>query len=158
MPDAVAPGGLNHDTASALAAQQADKHRAAIRKFATEKGLTIAQLGKRIGLNTGNAFYNFLRGRSSALSVNTLIRICDCFPGTTLDQLTGRDIPPTGGTSGRDSMPFERVDSMKPPYVTSAAPLADLGNSLRSLRLAIDDLEHDCRRVSAAMAKLSSIA
>jgi len=50
MPDAVAPGGLNHDTASALAAQQADKHRAAIRKFAAEKGLTIAQLGKRIGL------------------------------------------------------------------------------------------------------------
>ncbi len=72
-------------------AARAEQKRAALRAFVDEHGITIGELARRAGLTNANAFYNFLHGRSQGLSTATLLRICDNFPGTTLDHLLGRD-------------------------------------------------------------------
>jgi transcriptional regulator with XRE-family HTH domain len=76
---------------------QAERLRATIRRLATERGLTLAELGRLIGMRGGNSFYNLLNGWSDSLSAQTLIRVADVF-AVSLDDLTGRH-PALRGTA-----------------------------------------------------------
>jgi hypothetical protein len=54
--------------------------------------LKPAEWAKQAGLNSANAIYNFLQGRTQSLSLETLGRLAKVVPGTTVGQLTGEII------------------------------------------------------------------
>ena len=112
-------------------------------------------------LKNANAFYNFLHGRSSELSVATLLRVCDAFPGTTLDQLVGRkrpesEIPAPAITEATISItapepaPPDGTRLLETGPMVSVA-LEDLSRSLQALRMTVDLVERDLARVAAAL-------
>ena len=68
----------------------AARRRRAIRHFLDRHDITAANLAHRAGLPNANAIYNFLSGRTGSLSQGTLERIAAVFPGTSIDELTGR--------------------------------------------------------------------
>ncbi len=91
-----------------------------IRRLAAEHDLTLAALGRRIGMRNGNALYNLMNGWSGTLSLPTLLRLCDVF-GVTLDALTGRHPAPP-------PVPAARI----------AAAVAEAEAALATARAAID--------------------
>jgi hypothetical protein len=61
-------------------ADTAPARRALLRQFLHEHELTPTALARQIGLSTANSFYNFLHGRSNALSQPVLELIARHFP------------------------------------------------------------------------------
>jgi len=71
-------------------ADAADRRRRGLTDFLQARHLRVADLARSIGLSTANAFYNFLHGRSDNLSLRMIEMILDFYPGTTFDELVGR--------------------------------------------------------------------
>ncbi|MCW3476273.1 helix-turn-helix domain-containing protein [Limobrevibacterium gyesilva] len=63
-------------------------------------GLKPAELARQTGLSNANTIYNFLNGRSRALSQKTYEKLARVMPGETLDSLTGG-----AGPSGARGIP-----------------------------------------------------
>ena len=71
------------------ASHAAERRRQALRRFLARHDLTPTDLAHRAGMNTPNAIYNFLKGRSDSLSQRTIERILATFPGTPVTDVTG---------------------------------------------------------------------
>ena len=63
------------ETVSARLARDAERRRELLRRAIGRSGLPLAELARQAGLSTANSLYNFLSGRSLALSLRTLERI-----------------------------------------------------------------------------------
>lgn len=70
-------------------AKVADLRRKAFRSFMLKNNLSPAEWARLSGLPTANAIYNFLNGRSSGLSQDTLQRLADALPNTLVSDLMG---------------------------------------------------------------------
>lgn len=99
----VAPAATSDDTAAA--ATSAQRRRFALAVLLRELRLTPADLARMVGCQP-NAFYNFLNGRSAALSLDTIERILMAFPNVTFEDLVGWSprtsapvVPPTRPTT-----------------------------------------------------------
>lgn len=114
------------DKATVPSDLRAERLRRTLRRLAADRGLTINELGRRIGRRNGNAIYNFLNGRSRDLSNRTLIGVANVF-GITLDSLTGH----------------------QPPEIPGLPP--ELIEVLRLLRAALDEVRRACDAVDAAI-------
>ena len=97
-----------------------------IERLLRENRLKPAQLARKLGLANGNLFYNFRNGHSESLSADTLVRICDAFPGLTIDELVGRT--PWRGVRGRSPAPRHEPDLEAP------GPAARQAASARGVR------------------------
>jgi hypothetical protein len=74
-------------------AVRAEQRREAFRRFLAMNGITSAALARQIGLSTANAFSNFLRGDTAALSFPTIEAILRAYPNTTFEVLVGLSRP-----------------------------------------------------------------
>ena len=138
--------------------QRAERLRANLRRLVEDHHLTLAALARRIGRSNGNLFYNFLAGRSHDLSHATLTRICDAFPGTTLDDLTGRRMParPASDDIGRVAL---LVTPASPPPETAGRDggrrqqrlLAETEAHLETLLQALQGLRRAAEEAGAAL-------
>lgn len=143
LPDTAAerPRGSPEETARVA------RLRANLRRLAADNQLNLRQLGERIGSKHGTLFYNFLNGQSHDLSHRTLARICDAFPGLTIDELTGRR-----AASPVAATPASAVPPRDATGAAAAAHCAALRRSLRQLRAAVDQVERAGRAVCDALA------
>ena len=86
----------------------AEARREVLRALLRREGVTLTELARRAGIRRVNLLCNFMAGRTSSLSVNTLARIKEAFPHTDLMAF----IMPSGHslTSGPtlDAMPAEQ--------------------------------------------------
>ena len=62
----------------------AEARREALRALLRREGITLTELARRAGIRRINLLCNFMAGRTSSLSVNTLARIKEAFPNTDL--------------------------------------------------------------------------
>ena len=62
----------------------AEARREALRALLRREGITLTELARRAGIRRINLLCNFMAGRTSSLSVNTLARIKEAFPHTDL--------------------------------------------------------------------------
>ncbi len=65
-------------------AHLAEARREALRALLRREGITLTELARRAGIRRVNLLCNFMAGRTSSLSVNTLARIKEAFPHTDL--------------------------------------------------------------------------
>ena len=133
------PAAASRRTAVRPRDPRSERLRANLRQLLAEHDVSVAELGRRLGGNSANAFYNFLNGWSADLSHRTLARLCDAFPGITLDALTGR----RSGTAS----------TAAPAALPSADPAdrrAAVRAALRDLRCALDRLDTALRGGDAA--------
>jgi hypothetical protein len=89
--NAHAPAGESRPAPNTPAAEapQAQIRRYALQRFLAERQINAAELARRIGMPTANAFYNHLAGRSGSLSHDVIERILHAFPDATLADITG---------------------------------------------------------------------
>ena len=89
----------------------AEARREALRALLRREGITLTGLARRAGIRRINLLCNFMAGRTSSLSVNTLARIKEAFPHTDLMAF----IMPSGHslTSGPTlrAMPADQADA-----------------------------------------------
>jgi transcriptional regulator with XRE-family HTH domain len=89
----------------------AEARREALRALLRREGITLTGLARRAGIGRINLLCNFMAGRTSSLSVNTLARIKEAFPHTDLMAF----IMPSGHslTSGPtlEAMPADQADA-----------------------------------------------
>ena len=62
----------------------AEARREVLRALLRREGVTLTELARRAGIRRVNLLCNFMAGRASSLSVNTLARIKEAFPNTDL--------------------------------------------------------------------------
>ena len=62
----------------------AEARREILRALLRREGVTLTELARRAGIRRVNLLCNFMAGRTSSLSVNTLARIKEAFPHTDL--------------------------------------------------------------------------
>ena len=62
----------------------AEARREVLRALLRREGITLTELARRAGIRRVNLLCNFMAGRASSLSVNTLARIKEAFPRTDL--------------------------------------------------------------------------
>jgi hypothetical protein len=70
-------------------AADAERRRAALRRFLAAHDITPTDLAKQVGLPTPNAIYNHLNGHSASLGLETIERILRAFPDTGFEDLIG---------------------------------------------------------------------
>ena len=89
----------------------AEARREVLRALLRREGVTLTELARRAGIRRVNLLCNFMAGRTSSLSVNTLARIKEAFPHTDLMAF----IMPSGHslTSGPtlEAMPADQADA-----------------------------------------------
>jgi transcriptional regulator with XRE-family HTH domain len=66
----------------------AERRRRALRSFLAREGLKVAEVARVAGVNA-NSLYNFLRGRSGSLSVQTLEALSRAYHTVSISDLTG---------------------------------------------------------------------
>lgn len=101
IPDNDVPSAGHDDEARHGSPRAAERRRHALRRFLQRRSLSIAVLYRALGLSTGNAFYNFVNGRSDALSLPLIERILELYDDATFEELVGLPSrpgskPPTG--------------------------------------------------------------
>lgn len=122
------------DTAPSPPDPQVARLCANICRLAADHDLSLAELGRRLGMRTGNSFYNLMNGWSGGLSVPTLMKLADLF-GVSLDALTGRRAHQAGPDGQGASASALRQAQ------TIAAALAEAQEALRSAHAAIATAE-----------------
>ena len=138
-----------------------ERMKTSLRQLAEAHGLNIVDLARRAGLNNPNSLYNMLNGWSDDLSVRTMLKLCDAFPGLTLDQLAGRTAGPAEHVPAQYDAPATaqpadatRAEAPAQPVLPPdgiAMALLDLLQAAATLRAAASDLERRCHLLGAAV-------
>lgn len=83
--------------------------RKAFQQFMSRKDLNPAEWARMAGLPNANAIYNFIAGRSSSLSQETLQRLADAIPNVVVSDIFGETQAKRPGTPTADRSLLRRV-------------------------------------------------